>query len=60
MRHFSIILVVFNFSNYGFLLYSVLPFVLLRQKGRVFFVLDRECISKPVKCFFFVLEWPKG
>jgi hypothetical protein len=26
-----------------------LPFVLLRQKGRVFFILDWECIFKPVK-----------
>jgi hypothetical protein len=26
-----------------------LPFVILRQKGRVFFVLDWECIFKPVK-----------
>jgi hypothetical protein len=26
-----------------------LPFVLLRQKGGVFFILDRECIFKPVK-----------
>jgi hypothetical protein len=50
MRHFTIIFVVLNFSNCGFLLYFVLPFVILRQKGGVFFVLDRECISKPVKC----------
>jgi hypothetical protein len=28
-----------------------LPFVLLRQKGGVFFVLDQKCISEPVKCF---------
>jgi hypothetical protein len=26
-----------------------LPFVLLRQKGGVFFILDRECIFKPIK-----------
>jgi len=26
-----------------------LPFVLLRQKGGVFFVLDRNCIFKPIK-----------
>jgi hypothetical protein len=51
MRHFTIILVVMNFSNCGFSLIFCLPFVLLRQKGGVFFVLDRECISKPVKCF---------
>jgi len=28
-----------------------LPFVLLRQKWGVFFVLDRECIFKPIKWF---------
>jgi len=49
MRHFTIILVVMNFSNCGFSLIFCLPFVLLRQKGGVFFVLDRECIFKPVK-----------
>jgi hypothetical protein len=59
MRHFTIILVVLNFSNYGFSLILCLPFVILRQKGGLFFVLDQECISKPVKCFF-VPEWPKG
>jgi hypothetical protein len=31
--------------------YSILPFVPLWQKGGVIFYLDRECISKPVKCF---------
>jgi hypothetical protein len=31
--------------------YSILPFVPLRQKGGVIFILDRECISKPVKYF---------
>jgi len=51
MRHFTIILVVLNFSNWDFSLMLCLPFVLLRQKGGVLFVLDRECISKPVKCF---------
>jgi hypothetical protein len=51
MRHFTIILVVLNFSNCGFSLILCLSFVLLRQKERVFVVLDRECISKPVKCF---------
>jgi hypothetical protein len=40
MRHFTIILVALNFSNCGFLL-----------EGGVLFVLDWECISKPVKCF---------
>jgi hypothetical protein len=28
-----------------------LPFVILWQKGEYFLFLDRECISKPVKCF---------
>jgi len=51
MRHFTIILVVLNFSNCSFSLLLCLPFVLLRQKGGVFFVLDWECISKSVKCF---------
>jgi hypothetical protein len=51
MRHFTIILVVLNFSNCGFLLYSIYPLSFLRQKGGVFFVLDQECIPKPVKCF---------
>jgi hypothetical protein len=57
MRHFTIILVVLNFSNCGFSLILYLPFVLLRQKLGVFFVLNQKCISKPVKCFF-VPEWP--
>jgi hypothetical protein len=36
-----------------------LPFVLLRQKGGVSLFLDRDCIFKPVKCFFlFFLKWP--
>jgi hypothetical protein len=34
-----------------FSLILCLPFFLLRQKGGVFFILDRKCISKPVKCF---------
>jgi hypothetical protein len=37
--------------GYSFSLILCSPFVLFRQKGGVFFVLDRECISKPVKCF---------
>jgi hypothetical protein len=58
VRHFTIILVVLNFSNSGFSFILCLPFILLRQKKGVFFVLDRECIFKPVKCFF-VPELPK-
>jgi hypothetical protein len=58
MRHFTIILVVLKFSNCGFLLYYVYPLSFWDKEGEYFFVLDRECISKPVKCFF-VLEWPK-
>jgi hypothetical protein len=34
-----------------FSLILCLPFVLLRQKGGSIFILDREYISKPVKCF---------
>jgi len=49
---------LFDFG-YGFSLILCLSFVLLRQEGGLFFVLDRECISKLVKCFF-VPEWPKG
>jgi len=50
LRHFTIILVVLNFSNCGFLytLFTLCPFVTKRES---IFVLDRECISKPVKCF---------
>jgi len=36
-----------------------LPFVLLRQKGGVFFVLDWESIFKTGQVIF-VPEWPKG
>jgi hypothetical protein len=35
-----------------------LPFVLLRQKGGVFLVLDQECIFN--RSSDFVPEWPKG
>jgi hypothetical protein len=35
----------------AFLLYSVYPLSFCDKKGEYFFVLDRECISKPVKCF---------
>jgi hypothetical protein len=38
MRHFTIILIVLNFSNCGFSLILCLPFVLLRQKWGVFFI----------------------
>jgi hypothetical protein len=51
MRHFTIILVVLKFSNCGFLLYYVYPFSFWDKEGEYFFVLDRECISKLVKCF---------
>jgi hypothetical protein len=51
MRHFTIIFIVLNFSNCGFLLYPVYPLFFWDKKCGVFFVLDRECISKPVKCF---------
>jgi hypothetical protein len=41
--------------GYGFNFILCLPFVIVWQKGGVFFYciwsLDRKCISKPVKCF---------
>jgi hypothetical protein len=36
MRHFTIILVVLNFSNCGFLLYSVYPLSFWDKKGEYF------------------------
>jgi hypothetical protein len=36
MRHFTIILVVLNFGNCGFLLYSVYPLSFLDKKGEYF------------------------
>jgi hypothetical protein len=36
-----------------FLKYYVYPLSLCDKKGGIFWILDRECISKPVKCFFF-------
>jgi len=51
MRHFTIILVVLNFSNCGFLLYSVYPLSFWDKNGEFFFALDGECISRPFKCF---------
>jgi hypothetical protein len=34
-----------------FLKYSVYPLSFCDKKGEYFLFLDRECISKPVKCF---------
>jgi hypothetical protein len=50
LRHITIFLVVLNFGNCGFLytLFTLCPFVTKREN---IFVLDRECISKPVKYF---------
>jgi len=50
MRHFTIILVVLNFSNCGFSLILCLPFVLLRQKVGMYFQAGQ---------MIFVHEWPK-
>jgi hypothetical protein len=36
MRHFTIILVVLNFSNCGFLLYSVYLLSFVTKKGSIF------------------------
>jgi len=45
-------LVLFSYFWLWFFLILSLPFVLVWQKGGVFLsFLDRECISKPVKCF---------
>jgi hypothetical protein len=38
MRHFTLTLVVLNFSNCGFLVYSVYPLSLCDKKGEYFFV----------------------
>jgi len=52
MRHFTIILVVLNFSNCVFLLYSVYSLSFCDKKVEYFLLfLDWECISKPVKYF---------
>jgi hypothetical protein len=59
MRHFAIILVVWNFSNCGFSLILYLPFVLLRQKVGVFFTFGPGMYFQTSQVIF-VLEWPKG
>jgi hypothetical protein len=59
MRHFIFILVVLNFSNCGFFLILCLPFVILRQKGGVFFVFGPGMYFQTGQMFF-VPEWPKG
>jgi hypothetical protein len=59
MRHFAIILVVWNFSNCGFSLILYLPFVLLRQKGGVFFIFGPGMFFQTGQVIF-VPEWPKG
>jgi hypothetical protein len=38
MRHFTIILVVLNFSNCGFLLYSIYPLSFFLDKKREYFL----------------------
>jgi hypothetical protein len=59
MRHFTIFLVVLNFSNSGFSLIFCLPFVLSGQKGGVFFIFGLEMFFQTSQVIF-VLEWPKG
>jgi hypothetical protein len=58
MRHFTIILVVLNFSNCGFSLILCLPFVLLRQKVGVFFIFGPGMYFQAGQMIF-VHEWPK-
>jgi hypothetical protein len=58
MRHFTIILVVLNFSNCEFLLYSVYPLSFETKRGSIF------CFG-PGMYFqtgqlFFVPKWSKG
>jgi hypothetical protein len=43
LRHYGRVILLLVFICF------ILPFVLLRQKGGVFFVLDQDCIFKPVK-----------
>jgi hypothetical protein len=59
MRHFTIILVVLNFSNCGFSFILCLHFFLLRQKMGVFFVFGPRMYFQTGQIFF-VPEWPKG
>jgi hypothetical protein len=59
MRHFTIIFVVLNFSNCGFLLILCLPFVLLWQKGGVFLCFWTGNVFPNRSSVVFVLEWPK-
>jgi hypothetical protein len=59
MRHFTIILIVLNFSNCGFSLILCLSFVFLRQKKKSI------CCFGPRMYFqtgqvFFIPEWLKG
>jgi len=59
MRHFTIILVVSNFSNCGFSLILYLPFAILRQKGGVFLIFGLGMYFQTGQMMF-VPEWPKG
>jgi hypothetical protein len=58
MRHFTIILVVLNFSNCGFLLYSIYPFY--ETKMESFFFCFGPGMYFQTSQMFFVPEWSKG
>jgi hypothetical protein len=51
MRHFTIILgvCILVIVLFSYTLFTLCPFE--TKRGSFFFVSDRECISKPVKCF---------
>jgi hypothetical protein len=57
MRHFTIILVVLNFSNCGFLLYSVYTLSFCDKKGEYFLFWTGNVFPNWSSVFFFVLEW---
>jgi hypothetical protein len=59
MRHFTIILIVLNFSNCDFSLILYLPFVFLRQKGGVFYIFGARMYFQ-IGQVIFISEWPKG
>jgi hypothetical protein len=58
MRHFTIILVVLNFSNCGFLLYFVYP-LSFRDKNGEYILFCTGNVFPNRSSFFFVPEWPK-
>jgi hypothetical protein len=47
MRHFTIILVVLNFSNCSFLLYSIYPLSFRDKTGEYFLFPNRSCVFCP-------------